>query len=458
MAFKTFENRTDFYKEVGTLNFLRESLRGHEHITIHIAALIHGNTFYIFLPYAEHGSLEVFLCEGIDSSNGTDASFPRYDFKSKFPKVTPSALFQQISALADALSFLHEIELPGSATGWCAHNDFRPDNILMFPKAGMPVGKWTISDFGISSHHENYYSIRNIVENTDSKLAEENLTGAYRAPEAHPDSKQKYSGKRSDVWSMVCLICEVLTFSLGGSKLLKDFRSKRLGIENHDDWFFEKLDHWQGEFRVKPSVLNWLDYLDTTYYSAGSWVKECTNIIRKDLKIEPLDRRKAKEVRAELFRVQVQVGGYIGTRSVNMSSMPVNPSLSTQPLESRTSRPTSTESSNLRSTVSSSLSLLPKVGLQESSSGQSQNLVSLSLPRGWRTHWQDWDLSPNGSHAVYLSKPASSKSSMVILDLTSRKTQEIDLPQRVQWSKIRIAYPYIGIHDLGSKRRKQVSS
>ena len=171
MAFKRIENKDDYATEIANLNYLRESLRRHKHITMHIAALIHGTTFYIFLPYTEYGSLEVFLSEGLDSSQGTNLQYNKYDFKEHFPSFTPRDLFQQVFFLASALQYLHSgLEITDSPEAYYAHNDFRTDNILIFPKANMPAGKWTISDFRISSFNFLYPFIRNLAERADSKL------------------------------------------------------------------------------------------------------------------------------------------------------------------------------------------------------------------------------------------------------------------------------------------------
>ena len=313
MAFKKIADRVDFGAETKNLDFLKESLREHKHITLHLAAIIHGSDFYIFLPYTELGSLEVFLCEGVDESSGTDLEKVAYDFDQTFPPDSrePVHMLKQLANLAGALDFLHDgLEIGGSTSFYCAHLDLRPQNLLVFSSKTDPLGSWKISDFGISSFRKIGHtkertipSIRDFADHQESVPTNRNLEGSHRSPENHSSHEEPFSGRKSDMWSYGCIYCEVLAFGLGGKKLLKEFRSLR--SSNGDDAFF-KIEETASnssappEHFLKESVAQWLQDLSANNPIEKTWIEDCVSIAIAILKIAPADRLKAREVHQRL--------------------------------------------------------------------------------------------------------------------------------------------------------------
>lgn len=209
VAYKVFSDRDDFRKEVKNLELLKESLTAHKHIVVHLTAIVQGSNCYIFLPYTELGSLEIFLCEGIDESHGTGHKKMNYKFCTHFPShnFQPIHMFRQMSNLCGALDSFHDRLQIGPSQIYCAHMDLRPQNVLVFgPSASEPLGIWKISDFGISSFKkfrnqegQTYSSIRDLAEMYLSIPTDRIIEGAHRSPENHGSHKGSYSSRKSDM-------------------------------------------------------------------------------------------------------------------------------------------------------------------------------------------------------------------------------------------------------------------
>jgi serine/threonine protein kinase len=123
---------------------------------LQLATVEHGPKLYILLPYAKYGDLGDFLHCGI----GPDKKI-NYNFDYRFNKVRNNdirlPLLHQCWVLADALAWLHTgiaIE-KSSSTVFCVHMDLKLANILIQDDPKSAVGKWMISDFGISESHGN---------------------------------------------------------------------------------------------------------------------------------------------------------------------------------------------------------------------------------------------------------------------------------------------------------------
>ena len=215
VACKTIETSSkDFLKEVKNLQILRESLTSHNHITLHLATIVHGFNYHILLPLAAHGDLELFMNEGYTYEGDYQSMSNTYDFDKKFPQSSSIefviALFLQTSLLADALRWLHhEFRVSKDLDLFCAHMDLNPRNILINEDRTSLVGKWTISDFGISvfrkateKHEMDFVSIgdvHHVLSAATIRTRPQRGNGSYQAPEAHLASQNKV-GRKSDVW------------------------------------------------------------------------------------------------------------------------------------------------------------------------------------------------------------------------------------------------------------------
>ena len=306
---ETSASEADYLKEVANLQILKQSHTSHHRIMLHLATIIHGRSFNILLPLAVHGDLELFLNSGISYANGGDGEVI-YNPKIRFPNLTPgnlpTALFDEFLQLADGLRWLHhELRVGPDADLYGAHMDLKPSNVLVNSHRSHPVGKWMLSDFGISvfkastgSQETPVVSIRDVHEQLTMKTRAKRGHGPYQAPEVQPKG-EKSVGRRSDVWSLACIFCEVLAFALRGSEELNHFRTQRRNSGN--DYFYSPLvsndtlavNPAVTEYQLRPSVCDWLDRLHTRYLQPQRWLECCVGTIKKILLVE--GRPDAKE-------------------------------------------------------------------------------------------------------------------------------------------------------------------
>ena len=262
--------------EVRNIDFLKEGLVHHTSLLTHLAAIVHRDHFYILYEYSEYGSLETFLHEGEAHQIARSAGHDRqgsYDFAQRFPNYEPSALFEQMKDLVGALKFLHgELQITGSPGTYCAHLDLKPNNILIFP--GGPVGTWKIIDFGLSSFKSRFKVIRDLT--ADDATPSETLRdreGTHFAPELHSHYRGNITEREADVWSVGCILAEVITFASGRAKLVQQFEDFRCKTSSND-YFFKIVDRrdinsrpqvlsWEGkQFLLKTEITDWVDKLE----------------------------------------------------------------------------------------------------------------------------------------------------------------------------------------------------
>ena len=472
MAFKVVPDREDFQIETRNLDFLKESLSSHKHIVLHLAAIIHGSEFYIFLPYTELGSLEVFLCRGVDESPGTNLEKIAYNFDDYFPpdKLKPIHMLKQMLNLCGALSFLHDGLKIGQSDTYCAHMDLRPQNILIFCSDIEPLGKWKISDFGISSFkkgqntkEQKFLSIRDLAENQTSVLTNRNLEGAHRSPENHSSHKKPFSGRKSDMWSYTCIFIEVLAFALGGRNFLIEFRKKRTEEDCHDA-FFSIPGRPQHDYKVKVSVVHWLEGLAERFREEKDWIKDTVRIVMSTLQINPQKRLKAHEVFANLERLLEH-----HYRSVNLHAQ-----------HAQQEAPVSKQALPCGQTISEFPERWNKTIHQDTSDQDSQlgaPAESLSASAGsmiqrrdgeWRFNLpksssaiKDWSLSHSGDQVAYLLKHRNY--AVKIFSTRCGKSNDpinpiIELPATTDWHTLRLAYPYLSIIGSSAESGIQVRS
>lgn len=286
---------------------------------LHIASIMHGSEFMILLPLAEHRDLEIFLRFGYRPDLDTREEISVYDFDETFPDLTPfnlrDEIFKELCQLAKALSWLHN-EMADSDR-YCAHLDLKPDNILI-KQATTPIGSWMISDFGISNFHKETNnpqlpSMRQVVSSLTNRSGMVRGHGSYQPPEV---DNPTVDGRKSDVWSFGCIVSECLKFSLehtakDGSLALKRFREDRSGA---DDFFYTiKRAPWinfpfpNGLItpQLKDTVSNWLKSLSSR--PPYAWVKECAEMLKKVLVIDPNSRLLTKDFKKALDNISCKI-------------------------------------------------------------------------------------------------------------------------------------------------------
>ena len=288
---------------------------------LHIAAIVQGDNFMILIPLAELRDLDVFLRGGYIALDDTRNQEKVYDFSEEFPGMVPAnpllrvALFNQLFEVASALVWLHEdLRILGSLDRYCAHMDLKPGNILITRDEKSNVGRWVISDFGISLFEKStnrkvlkVNSIRDVGPRLTSRAHQDKVIrgrGPYEPPEV---SNKDVDGRKCDVWSFGCVLSDVMEFALGGTTAVDNFRLHRYckdHLQNADDYFYQLKPSINAEPRtrnksntqVKREVLDWFD----TRSSLSPWVRDCIELLKSMILIDPGQRATARDTMERL--------------------------------------------------------------------------------------------------------------------------------------------------------------
>ncbi|KAL4956045.1 ankyrin repeat-containing domain protein [Aspergillus filifer] len=286
IACKTFKSHNDFRKEKANLERLREQLGKEDQnsrIMPFFTTITIANEFNLFFQCTDT-DLERFLR---DSSQG----------------IAPRDLIKESRALAGALRFLHQDMDPQLL--FC-HMDLKPANILVsFKDASLgKVGKWIISDFGISiiTAAEEARPLDASKGTFRYPFAFNNGAGTYQAPEILTGS----FGRKSDVWSLGCILVRVLAFGLDGARGLRELDERRAKeVDDQSMWYRNDFFH-RGEPPVlNPHVEGWLNELPVRVDSRlpNDALAYFRNLLFGALQIEMNDRMTAGQVKEELERI-----------------------------------------------------------------------------------------------------------------------------------------------------------
>lgn len=278
---------------------------------LHLASLVHGESNYmILLPLAELRDLDIFLRGGyLPRTNTREPEEQVYDFEQIFPSLRGSslheALFQEMQEISAALVWLHnELQILGPLGRYCAHMDLKPENILIRPDPGSVVGKWWISDFGISIFGRNsdgldsrIYSPRDFGRRITSDINRSEPDrghGPYQPPEVDEDD---IDPRKCDIWSFGGVLIDVLAFALGRRRGVELVREAKFNGRN--DYIYEPIPSERVNFnsprtRIKGRLSSWLgDYRQNPPYP---WVRLCVEIVERTLVILPTSRPSAREL------------------------------------------------------------------------------------------------------------------------------------------------------------------
>lgn len=302
MACKTFHidgRKRNFDRELRRLGWVKRAKEG-TRIMKHIAALAHGGNVMILLPMAEHFDLDVFLRGGFKPTRDTDDARQLYDFDSRFPKLKDAdlglMLVKELCELASAVRWLHEgSEASQELYRSLAHMDLKPENILIVEDSNSPIGRWMLSDFGVSL----FGLSKDISQGGSTRTTASSYVngpqrgcGTYQPPEIKHET---IDGRKCDVWSFGCILLDVMSFALGRTELFYEVR--RLRNCGGDDYFYQsKVKEMDAQMpisnantEVKTQIKRWLE---TQKRSASHppWVRDYINIIESTLKCDPLDR------------------------------------------------------------------------------------------------------------------------------------------------------------------------
>lgn len=313
------QNYQDFKREVGNLDFIKESLTESKRVMKHIAAIIHGDEFMIILPLANLYNLEIFLRGGFEPNPGTDDLKRIYDFDITFPMLDTSvklqhAVVEEAHQLASALKWLHEdLMIFGSSNRYLAHMDLKPANILLVgdpTNPRWPAGKWMLSDFGVSAFDKatnakvsDTPSIGDVGHRFTSRGLQDRVVrghGSYQPPEV---DLEDVDNSKCDVWSFSCVLCDILAFAIGKSGTVYALRDSRYGPD--DDYFYETISPSakrikeidESNTKLKSKIVEWWDNLERSFAkSSAGWVIDYIKVLREALRSKPSDRPSIRDI------------------------------------------------------------------------------------------------------------------------------------------------------------------
>ncbi|RWA13206.1 hypothetical protein EKO27_g1898 [Xylaria grammica] len=228
----------------------------HKHLVQCIAAIDKKDKYYFLFPWADGGSLQ--------------------DFWEEFrnPSLSPEFIkevLEQIRGLAEALKTLHgyrgraatfrqgiDADNDASAGGGIRHGDLKPANILRFtPRDNNDIGTLKIADMGLAKHHEVNTRLR--ANATRTRFG----TARYEPPEVGaPKLATAATSRLYDVWSMGCIILELLIWLLHGTDKLGEFNNT-IGRDLKQDYSYYKVEETGGvkAAKVHDRVANYIKTL-----------------------------------------------------------------------------------------------------------------------------------------------------------------------------------------------------
>lgn len=221
---------------------------------------------------------------------------------------TESDYLLSLCGIASALAKLHDYssqDLAVALKGY--HHDIKPGNILVRD------GKFMLADFGLSNLKEEY---------EDSKTLYKSADGRYAAPECE-DSENNYhpghAGRKRDIWSLGCVIAEIVTYMVRGPFGIQEFNDRR---KVRLSGSMTLLTYHAGK-KPNQGVQSWLEELEkelrTTRFGPG-----LIQLVRDMLQMEPKMRPDAAAVtlrlrmltmKAKFLTTEFSYGKYIKTKT-----------------------------------------------------------------------------------------------------------------------------------------------
>lgn len=369
--YPTSKSGQDFRREVNNLNFLKESLREQKCVMKHKAAIIHGNTFMIIMPLANHYNLEVFFWDGRPPLEEDSAGYAtKYVFSDRFPRIGTEAdlhkaVVKQVYQLADALHwFHHDLRDFEKQNSYLAHMDLKPENILIHGNPedkNTPVGQWMVTDFGISAFYKDSHKPTQdmpTIRTVTSRLTQLSVRGRgpYQPPEIGLETKKEELGlgprsrhnldyRQCDVWSFGCVLCDALAFALNRREGIRAIREVRAQEGNDNLYKFvksvEAIEYISASnTELKGGFVNWRKKIEERH---ELWVPGYLNILFQDSIVpRPADRKcigKIRDSLGELYpklssaansKNSIDLGGLGITQTETQQDSPPGPSISIQ--------------------------------------------------------------------------------------------------------------------------------
>lgn len=174
------------------------------------------------------------------------------------------------------------------------HFDLKPANVLVSDTT------WLITDFGIARFER-------ATDGATSRVMSQPGTDSYAPPEML-NVTEKLS-RRYDVWSLGCILLEVIAFAVGGKRALHKLdvaRESRTGnITDHRFW--QRIPGRENECEVKPSIVKFKDSLKQERKASSSaarhFLQQLSDLIDNMLKPHAEDRWDISRVVPDLTHI-----------------------------------------------------------------------------------------------------------------------------------------------------------
>lgn len=268
MARKLFPYSPDFDREYAFLQSLNASPHRHAGVIQELAVLMHDDKYNLLLPLA-------------------DSDLEKLQISIDFSTFNLKDLLNEASNVADAVSWLHSgIHTQDGKTLTACHMDLKPSNILVTrSKAPSAIGTWIITDFSTST----------LTTDTGEELLPAPILVAdvYSAPEIQKQPEQNKACTECDVWSLGCILFEILLGYVDG---------REEGTKWRDRWGNMPCFHEEegGKRVLALRVQRWLAGNVPVQVADRQAVESCKKLILGILKIIPAERRTAKDVKESL--------------------------------------------------------------------------------------------------------------------------------------------------------------
>ncbi|KAI1742958.1 kinase-like protein [Xylaria scruposa] len=264
IARKEFTVEHDHRKELENLSILNHLK--HPNIVELLSSFVQKDKYSLLFPLAKDGDLDAFLVK--ERHHGQFS--------------TDQSLVDAFAALCSAVAHVHnfsqsklDLQLIG------LHHDLRPRNVLVSD------GRFILADFGIST-------LKPYTANSETPF--KNGSDDYLAPECEDWDDGFQAGKvhrSADVWSLGCILAEVVTYMAWGPQGVARFReARRYKVRG---WILRQFHH--GPRKSSEAVNSWLSDLEQ---QGSTTITLLVEVVRQILSLNFLQRPTAEEVSREL--------------------------------------------------------------------------------------------------------------------------------------------------------------
>lgn len=209
---------------------------------------------------------------------------------------------KQAAGLITALKAIHNRDGVESNSKIGSHRDLTIQNILI------KQGSWVISDFGLAR-------VRSLAPGEDSGIEYHYGASTYKAPECRVKERV---GRASDIWSLACILSEVITFIVRGREGWEEFIKRRqtakiapAGVQLPPGL----QDSFHDNFSLKTEVLEWFMELESTP-EADAQVQDFLQLFTDMLQQKPDDRPRIDEVEDRFLEILDTYGDYEGHQAL----------------------------------------------------------------------------------------------------------------------------------------------